>query len=223
MTKEISLDDALDGFKHFCAENPYTGTTQQIVTLSLGLHEAGKRLQPSAFRLYKEATDINPKIVSKLNVIGKTLGKMNEKERRDVVEKLPASYSTIHLLCSLPPNELVTAARSGSLTPSISIREAKDYVTQVRFPQIAATDGDKGRWSIKQEHLALSVVQRADGQVDKVLTSGVDIKNDVAEAKRCFAAADFSCAGDALDGAPLLSLAREQKKERARHRHDAQA
>ena len=49
MTKEISLDDALDGFKHFCAENPYTGTTQQIVTLSLGLHEAGKRLKPSAF------------------------------------------------------------------------------------------------------------------------------------------------------------------------------
>ena len=153
MTKEISLDDALDGFKHFCAENPYTGTTQQIVTLSLGLYEAGKRLKPAAFRLYKEATDINPKIVSKLNVIGKTLGKLNEKERRDVVKQLPASYSTIHLLCSLPPNELVTAARSGSLTPTISIREAKDYVTQVRFPQIAATDGDKGRWGAKQEHL----------------------------------------------------------------------
>ena len=148
-----ALEDVLATFRQLVAENPYTGTAEQIVTLSLALAEAGKRLDPTTFRLYKEATEINPKIISKLNVIGKTLLKMKEKERRDVIRKLPASYSTIHLLCSLKPDELVTAAKSGSLTPSISIREAKDYVTQVRFPRVAASTGERGRWGVRQEHL----------------------------------------------------------------------
>ena len=125
-------------FERFVAENPYSGTAEQIVTLSLGIAEASKRLDASTFRLYAEQSGIGDKVFSKLKVIGKTLLSLQEKERRDVVKQLPASYSTIHVLCSLTPEELLTGARSGAITASMSIRSAKDYTKQVRFPALAA-------------------------------------------------------------------------------------
>ena len=150
MTK---AEEALGTFIRFVEENPYTGTAEQIVTLSQGIAEAGTRLDASTFSLYKEQSGIGDKVFSKLKVIGKTLLKLTDKQRRDVVKGLPASYSTIHLLCSISPEELVTGVKSKNITPSISVREARDYTKQVRFPQLAAIDGEKGRWGAKQEHL----------------------------------------------------------------------
>ena len=144
---------AMETFQRFVAENPYSGTTYQIIALSLGIAEASNRLDTSTFRLYAEQSGIADKLFSKLKVIGKTLLSLQEKERRDVVKQLPASYSTIHVLCSLTAEELVTGARTGAITPSMSVRAAKDYTKQVRFPALAAADGEKRRWGTKQEHL----------------------------------------------------------------------
>ena len=146
------MTDALATFKQFVAENPYDGTTEQIVAVSIGLAETASRLDRSTFALFKEETGINDKVLSKLKVIGETLLKVDEKKRRDVVKRLPASYSTIYQLCRLKPEELVTAAKSGVVTPSLSIRAADKYVKQVRFPRQFLT-GDKGRWGAKEEHL----------------------------------------------------------------------
>ena len=101
---------AMKTFQRFVAENPYSGTEEQIVTLSLGIAEASNRLDTSTFRLYAEKSDIGDKVFSKLKVIGKTLLSIQQKERRDVVKQLPASYSTIHVLCSLTAEELMTGA-----------------------------------------------------------------------------------------------------------------
>lgn len=147
------VGEALVTFKRFVEENPYTGTAEQVVTLSIGLAEAGIRLDASTFALYKQETGIGEKVFSKLKVIGKHLRKLTDKERRDVVKGLPASYSTIHVLCSISTDELVTAVRTKNVTPSTSVREAKEYAKQVRFPQQAAKDGEIGRWGAKQEHL----------------------------------------------------------------------
>ena len=64
---------AMETFQRFVAENPYSGTAEQIVTLSLGIAEASNRLDTSTFRLYAEKSGIGDKVFSKLKVIGKTL------------------------------------------------------------------------------------------------------------------------------------------------------
>ena len=84
------IGSAIETFKRFVAENPYSGTAEQIVTLSLGIAEASNRLDASTFRLYAEQTGIGDKVFSKLKVVGKTLLSLQEKERRDVVKRLPA-------------------------------------------------------------------------------------------------------------------------------------
>ena len=48
------VGEALVTFKRFVEENPYTGTAEQVVTLSIGLAEAGIRLDASTFALYKQ-------------------------------------------------------------------------------------------------------------------------------------------------------------------------
>ena len=149
----MSGEKALSRIKSVTAENPYTGTTDQIATLSLGIYEASKVLSKSVFTLYKDETGINEKIFSKLKVIGKTLQELQDDERRNVVKALPPAYSTIHKLCSLNPRELVTGVRSGAITPSMSIRSADNYVKQIKFPSYKTTEGEKGRWGAKEEHL----------------------------------------------------------------------
>lgn len=150
MTK---AEEALSTFIRLVEENPYTGTAEQIVTLSQGIAEAGTRLDPSTFSLYKEQSGIGDKVFSKLKVIGKTFLKLTETQRRDIVKGLPSSYSTIHLLCSISPEELVTGVKSKNITSAISVREATQYTKQIRFPQLAAINSEKGRWGAKQEHL----------------------------------------------------------------------
>lgn len=154
------MTETLKTFKKLFAENPHTGTKEQVVTLSLGLAEAAELLDKSTYALFKEEVGINEKLFSKLKVIGATLRKIDEKKRQDVIKSLPASYSTIHSLCALKPDELVTAAKSGAITPSISNRDATTYVKQVRFPR-AFLQGDKGRWGTKEEPL-YSVVRPED-------------------------------------------------------------
>lgn len=146
-------DTALSTFARFVEENPYTGTTDQVVTLSLGIAAAGERLSRSTFTLIREESGIGEKVFSKLKVIGEGLGQLDDKTRRAVVKDLPASYSAIHLLCSLKPEELATAVKTKQVTPKTSVRAARAYVRQVRFPRQTAIDGEKGRWGTKEENL----------------------------------------------------------------------
>ena len=147
------IDAALKTFKDFITENQHEGVSEQVVSLSIAIAEASARLDKSTFSLYKKQSSIGDKDFSKLRVIGEKLLTLHEDERKDVVKRLPASYSTIHVLCGLKPNELMTGARSGAITTLMSVNSAKEYVKQVRFPALVATDGEKGRWGIKQEHL----------------------------------------------------------------------
>tara|TARA_B100000073_G_scaffold83471_1_gene64075 strand:+ start:1831 stop:2805 length:975 start_codon:yes stop_codon:yes gene_type:complete len=145
-------EEVLSYFKQVLVENPYTGTTEQIVTTSLAIAEASVRVKGKTFILWRDETGINEKVFSKLKKIGETLLEVDEKKRRDVVKRLPASYSAIYELCALKPEELVTAAKNGSVTPTMGVRTAQTYVKQVRFPRQFLT-GDKGRWGVKEEHL----------------------------------------------------------------------
>ncbi len=155
VTKKQTLDTHLKIFK----ANSHTGTTQEIVTLSLGIAQSYLSLDASVFSLYKEkvcnprSSSIGDKVFSKLKTIGLKLLEIDEKKRRDVIEQLPPSYSTIQVLCSLTPEELVTATKSKVITKKISIRSAKAYIQQIKFPRATAMDGEKGRWGHKQEHL----------------------------------------------------------------------
>ena len=159
MTGEKSLSK----IQKITDENPYTGTAEQVVTLSLGIFEASDVLSKSTFSLYRERTGINDKVFSKLKVIGKSLQELKDDERREVMKALPPSYSTIHQLCSLRSKELVKGVRSGAITPLMSVRSAGEFVKQVKFPTYKATDGEKGRWGTKQEHLF--AIYRPEGVV----------------------------------------------------------
>ena len=114
-------DTALSTFKRFVEENPYTGTTEQVVTLAMGIAAAGKRLSRPTFSLYRDESGIGEKVFSKLKVIGNTLGELKETKRREVIKGLPASYSAIHLLCSLKAEDLATAVLKGHITPNSSV------------------------------------------------------------------------------------------------------
>lgn len=142
-------------FKQFVAENPHTGTAEQVVTLSLGIAAAGDRLSPTTISIYRDASALGEKVFSKLKVIGERLAKLDDKTRREVTKGLPASYSTIHLLCALKPDELAKAVKTKQVTPKTSVRAATTYVKQVRFPRQSLGGGDveKGRWSVKEETL----------------------------------------------------------------------
>ena len=148
-------DRGLATFKQVVADNPHTGSAEEVVALSLAIAEAGDRLTPTTFALYRDASGVGDKVFSKLKVIGERLGQLDDKTRRDVVKGLPASYSAIHLLCALKPEELATAVKTKQVTPKTSVRSATAYVKQVRFPRqsLGADNVEKGRWSVKQEAL----------------------------------------------------------------------
>ena len=90
-----------------------------------------------------------------MKVIGNQLGQLDDQTRREVTKGLPASYSTIHLLCALRPEELLTEVKTKQVTTKTSVRSATAYVKQVRFPRqsLGAAGVEKGRWSIKEETL----------------------------------------------------------------------
>jgi len=148
-------EKGLATFKKLVAENPHTGTVQQVVNLSIGIATAGERLSPATLAIYRDASGVGEKVFSKLKVIGERIGQLDDKMRRDVINGLPASYSTIHLLCSLKADELTTAVKTKQVTPKTSVRAAQTYVRQVRFPRQSLGGGnvEKGRWSVKEETL----------------------------------------------------------------------
>ena len=148
-------DKGLATFKQFIAENPHTGTAVQVVTLSMGIAAAGEHLSPATLSIYRDSSGLGDKVFSKLKVIGEHLGQMDDKTRREVTKGLPASYSTIHLLCALKPDELASAIKTKQVTPKTSVRAASTYVKQVRFPRqsLGGADVEKGRWSVKEETL----------------------------------------------------------------------
>ncbi len=158
-------ENSLETLLQFVEDHPYTGSAEQIITLSQGISETSKRLPSSALAVFKDKTGINAKVFSKLKVIGEKINLFNEKERRDIVKRLPSSYGTIHALCALKPEELLMAAKSGSITPSLSIRAANAYVKQVRFPQLTTTEETKER--IEGEAEQIFSIMRA---VDTVLS-----------------------------------------------------
>jgi hypothetical protein len=149
----------LDSFKQFVAEHPYTGNAEQVATLSMGLAEAAMQLDRSTYTHYRQETGkelgINDKVLSKLKVIGETLLKIDEKQRREIIKKLPSSYSTIHILCSLRPEELITAVKNGAVTPKLSSRSADIYVKQVRFPRQFLQTETEGIGTKEQHHYSI--------------------------------------------------------------------
>ena len=66
MTTRQTIGDAIDLAK----DNPYTGTSEQIINLSISIAETFKNNDASTYSLYKEKIGIAPKIFSKLKVIG---------------------------------------------------------------------------------------------------------------------------------------------------------
>ncbi len=134
-------------------DNPFNGTTNQIVNLSFGISNAKKKLDTSIFNIFKEKSGIEAKTFSKLKKIGDKLNLLNERDLKEVVKGLPPSYNIIHSLMSLNADAIITSVKSKSVSPSTSYREVNDYVKKVKFPHLMAKDGEKGRWSTKQEHL----------------------------------------------------------------------
>ena len=154
-------ENSLETLLQFVEDHPYTGSAEQIITLSQGISETCKRLPPSALAVFRDKTGINAKVFSKLKVIGEKISLFNEKERRDIVKNLPSSYGTIHALCALKPEELLMAAKSGLITPSLSIRAANAYVKQARFPQLTTTEEAKERIEGKAEQI-FSIMRAID-------------------------------------------------------------
>ena len=157
--------------------NPYDkGNTSQICTACISIFDASEELDASTYNLYREKSEISPKIFSKLKVIGKGLSKLTKSDRRDVIKRLPESYSTIHVLFSLKPEEVVTGVKRGDITPSLSIRSAKDYVARVKYPAKFALDGEKGKWGYKQENL-FKIVRQQDQVLSEELL--LDLKDEL--------------------------------------------
>ena len=94
----ISTTDALIIAK----QNPYKGTSDQIAKLSISIAKTFSSVSAQEFALYKEKTGIQPKIFSKLKVIGETLLKVEKHTRETLIGQFPESYTAIHILCSLP-------------------------------------------------------------------------------------------------------------------------
>ena len=135
-------------------DNPIDGTTEQVTTLSISIAKSSNTMDKSVFNLYKEKVGISPKVFSKLKVIGDTLLAVSDAERKGMMDYLPSAYNSLYLICSkLSPDEIRTAIKSKCITKTISYRQTDKYVKQIRYPYKFSTDGDKGRWSIKQEHL----------------------------------------------------------------------
>ena len=150
MTDSKSIANAIQIAK----DNPPDGTIQQVCNLSISIAESSNKMDKSIFNLYKEKIDIEPKTFSKLKVIGEKLLEANEEDKKAIIKDLPASYGTLHIICSkLSIEEIKTAIKGKCITKTLSFRGADKYVKQIRFPHKFSTDGDKGRWSIKQEHL----------------------------------------------------------------------
>ena len=173
----MASDQTVDDYLQIAKDNPYdTGTTKQVCTLAISIYDAFVEFDKAVFNLYREKTQIQPKIFSKLKVIGERLSQLNKKDRRDVIDRLPQSYSTIQVIMGLKPESVLAGVKSGDITKDLSIRKATDYVAKVKFPAKYALDGEKGRWGYKQETL-FHVVRQEDLNLNDELKK--DLKEDL--------------------------------------------
>ena len=124
-------------FHQLLTDIQYEGSSSEVVTLAMGIHEASQSMDGKTFRQCRDTSPINDKVFSKLKVIGKTLSAVPTADLKAVVAGLPDSYSTIHVLCGLSPEELVTAVKSKAFSSDLTVRAAKDYLKKVRFPALA--------------------------------------------------------------------------------------
>ena len=67
-------------------DNPFTGTTIQVTTVSMSISKVKELLDPSVFNLYKERSGIEAKTFSKLKKIGDKLNTIDEKKLKDVIK-----------------------------------------------------------------------------------------------------------------------------------------
>jgi hypothetical protein len=162
-----TVTDNIQDFKRFVQANPHTGTTQQIVELSLLISTTAELLKKDkgTYALYQEAYEeasgVGSKVFSKLKKIGDTFKQFNEKDRKQIISSIPASYQTIYGLCTIKTEEILTAVKRKHITPQTTVKSVGEYVKQIKHPGAVATDGEKGRWGSKQEHL-FSVLRPAE-------------------------------------------------------------
>jgi len=150
LAKQQTIDEYLDILK----QNPYnSGTTKEICHSAISTFNASEELDKSLYDLYVEKSGINPKTMNKLKNIGKKLLILNEKDRREVINGLPPSWSAIDELFGLKPQEVHTGVKRGDITKSLSVRKSREYKKKVLYPHKFALDGEKGKWGYKQEIL----------------------------------------------------------------------
>ena len=149
MTKTLTLDTALD----LVGKHPYSGSVEDIVTLSSTISQSKKQFNKSVYKIFTEKSNIDPKIYSNLKKIGDRMDTLPIDVKQEVCRSFPPHYRTIYNLCSLKPEEIKTAVKKKTITKNMSYRESDYLVKQIRFPSKLVTENDKGRWSIKQEHL----------------------------------------------------------------------
>ena len=195
---------ALATFQELLANNPHRGTAEQVLNLSLGIAEASETLSAGTFALYRDESGLGEKVFSKLKVIGERLGQLDPRTRTEVLKGLPDSYSTIHLLCSLKPEELVTAVKRKHITPKTSVRAATAYVKQVRFPQQVLTKSgeEQRRYFVSDEilyQICRSELTELDDEQRLMLSSelmevckryGVELRRPITESTTALREAD---------------------------------
>ena len=165
MNSETNHGDA-EAFLSCAKTHSHTGTGKEISTLAIEVARNSASLEKVTMALCRQELEnlgIGSKVFSKLKVIGETLLQLNEKERGEVIRNLPASYGTIHVLCGLKPEELVTATKLGVITKILSIRAATAYVKQIRYPQL----------SVRQEPIVESRSEKQDALFSIVQQGGL--------------------------------------------------
>ena len=107
MTKTLTLDTALD----LLGKHPYSGSVEDIVTLSLTISRSKKVFAKSIYKIFTEKSNITPKIYSNLKKIGDRMDDLPIDAREEVCRSFPPHYRTIYSLCSLRPDEIQIAVK----------------------------------------------------------------------------------------------------------------
>lgn len=145
---------SVDPYLQLIAENPHTGTNEQIVTLAMALWMARDRLHKGSYELLRKECNFGPKVFSKLQVIGERMVEVNTNERREKVTRcLPPSYSVMHILCStLTAQELYyECAVRKVISNRTTVSAAKEMTQRRRFPKHPKVGKEKGRWGTAEE------------------------------------------------------------------------
>ena len=184
----------------------YTGSVKNIVDTSIDISNKASTFTESEFNYFKSQLDISPKIFSKLKVIGDRLKQFSDDELEVVINQLPQSYSTIHVLCSLTEKDMFTAAQRGLISPSMSVRNARSFVNQIKYPTQSTPDGEKGKWGYKQQHL-FNIVRPENTQLSEEVVN--QLQNELR--KICTEYGVKIQTANPSDATTLRQLSREEK------------